>query len=114
LRDEKTSSHHPSPRVRLVDFWGSPAQEASAPPPEVPAPFHPLTLSFRDKALESAFLCDHAVHSLSIVRLSLFFAAVLYVLYSWLDFQFVPARAETLLLFRSAGAVFLLGVAAFS
>jgi hypothetical protein len=71
-------------------------------------------LSFKDTVLESAFLQDHAVHSLNIVRISLLFAALIYLLYAQLDFQLIPEKAQMLLTIRGAGALFLIGAAAFS
>lgn len=78
------------------------------------APMHPLTLSFRDRGRERAFLWEHASEGLKIVRVSLLFAAALYVSFSLLDHQLRPERADLLLMIRIPGAVFLLAVAAFS
>lgn len=75
---------------------------------------HPITLAFRDRANESAFILDHAVRSLSIVRVSLLFAALLYVAYSLMDHWLVPDLAPKLLVLRVCGTAFLAAVAAFS
>ena len=75
---------------------------------------NPVTLAFRDQQDETAFLRVHGLRSLSIVRLSLVFAAILYTLYSILDYQLVPERAGLLLWVRVGGSLFLGVVAAFS
>jgi serine phosphatase RsbU (regulator of sigma subunit) len=78
------------------------------------AAFHPITLAFRDSEIERDFLREHSARSISIVRLSLLFAALLYILYSFLDYQVIPGRASLLLVIRALGAVALAVVAIFS
>ncbi|MBP1678724.1 MAG: hypothetical protein H6Q29_635, partial [Bacteroidetes bacterium] len=75
---------------------------------------NPITLAFRDQANESAFILDHATRSLIIVRVSLLFAAVLYIVYSLMDHWLVPDLAPGLLVLRAGGTAFLAGIAAFS
>jgi hypothetical protein len=75
---------------------------------------NPATLAFHDRELESAYRADHGARSLLLVRLSLLFAAALYISYSVLDHQVIPERASLLLGIRALGAMFLTLVAVFS
>lgn len=75
---------------------------------------NPVTLSFSDPKEERSFLQAHAVGGLRIVRVSLLFAAALYIAFSLLDHQLRPERADSLLAIRIPGTIFLLAVVALS
>ena len=75
---------------------------------------NPVTLSFSDRDEERSFLQAHASGGLKIVRVSLLFAAALYIAFSLLDHQLRPERAESLLAIRVPGTLFLLAIVALS
>jgi hypothetical protein len=76
------------------------------------APIHPITLSFPTRALQDAFREEHTRRSVKFVRLSLTLAALLYLLFGFLDQYLAQEAADKILIIRIVVSTLLLGVVA--
>ena len=64
-----------------------------------------FTLQFYDKRLEAAFQASHAKNVLPQIRLAIIIAALLYAVFSILDFIVIPEDRMTALAIRFAFAI---------
>jgi signal transduction histidine kinase len=77
-----------------------PAEPAGHPAPDYS--LRPLTLAFKDEALERRFVVENLLRSLPVVRLFLLAAAALYAVFGILDAQVIPEIRTTAWLIRYA------------
>jgi signal transduction histidine kinase len=78
--------------LKIGLYWGLRAYFGRRDDPRTKFTFNFLTLSFADPEVERAFAHDNLVKALPLIRLSLFFAALLYASFGILDYYTVGDR----------------------
>jgi hypothetical protein len=78
---------------------------------DIRPPINPITLSFKDDVLNTAYRYHHLDASVRIVRFSMILASVLYLAFALLDRFVVPLASENILWVRIAGSAYFFGIA---